>query len=138
MVKECKKISERLKSGLSKLRYSPSITVDIWTDAGMLHSYLGFISAIIIFRITYLGTTIHFIYDKNGSLSLGNAFLGLNLLEIKTGSTIKKAVEEKLGEYGILLSDLSKTVKDGGTNIIAAFDTPYMSINMILKIEVKF
>ena len=86
MVKECKKISERLKSGLSKLRYSPSITVDIWTDAG----------------------------------------------------TIKKAVEEKLGEYGILLSDVFKTVTDGGTNIIAAFDTPYMSINMVLKIEVKF
>ena len=100
-----------------------SITLDIWTDKGLKHSYMGILSKNIFcdrLENSYLlGFTLHFC-DVDANLQ--RIFLGLK--EIKgshTGNLIRRETEKTLSEFGLSMEKLFKVVTDGASNMSKAF-----------------
>lgn len=104
LIEKSTKICDQLKIEFRTVKESLSATIDVWTDASMLHAYIGI--------------TLHFIADsKLFCRSIGVA----ELQGRHTAEQIKQCLELKLNEFGLTTNDLFKIVTDNGSNMVKAF-----------------
>jgi len=105
LLNESKRIQGHLASELRQFKGSVVLTIDIWTDPIMLHSYVGI--------------TAHFIHGSK----LIFCCIGVeDLIGRHNAENIKECVEKKLAIYGLQLNDIFSIVTDNGSNVIKAFD----------------
>lgn len=100
------KTMENIKLFLKSCLNTPSITLDIWSDPGLRHAYLG--------------VTLHVVdsFEKQ----LKRIFLGLMSLSGKhTHDLIKKESENILKLYSLTLDNVFKIITDNGANVVKAF-----------------
>lgn len=96
-----------IKNFLKNNSYTPSLTIDIWSDQGLKNSYLGI--------------TLHVI-ENSLEIRLLRIFLGLmNLTNNHTHDIIKKETKKILELYSLDIKDVFKIITDNGTNVVKAF-----------------